>query len=101
MGIQTQLKDNGNILVINISGRFDFNRLIDFRQSYSTDESSPSHYIIDMKSASTIDSSALGMLLNMQRTLEKAEGEIKIVNCNSDIRKIFQISRFDKIFEIS
>jgi len=101
MGIETQLKENGSILAINISGRFDFNRLTEFRQSYSDTDSTPSQYIIDMKNASTIDSSALGMLLNMQRTLEKEDGEIKIINCNTDIRKIFQISRFDIIFEIS
>jgi anti-anti-sigma factor len=55
---------------------------------------------VDMRETSAIDSSALGMLLNMKRFLNKSDKEIKIKNCNQVVKKVFQITNFNQKFTI-
>ncbi len=100
MVIETKITEDNDALLISIKGKFDFSMLNDFRQAYSDKSATYKHVVLDMRGASTIDSSALGMLLNMQRYLNKGDGEIRIINCNDDVTKIFQISHFDKKFTI-
>lgn len=100
MAIETRLTDNDSILTISIKGKFNFSLLNEFREAYSNHTIKPKKIIIDMRRTSTIDSSALGMFLNMQRHLKKEDGEISIINCNKDVNKIFQITHFNKKFSI-
>jgi anti-anti-sigma factor len=53
-----------------------------------------------MKEASYFDSSALGMLLLLRDHAGGDDSQIKIVNCNADVKKILTISNFDKLFSI-
>ena len=100
MAIGTKLSEDGNILVIKIKGKFDFSLLSEFRQTYCDDSIAPNKYIVDMRDTSTIDSSALGMLLNMQRHLKLPDGNIKIINCNKVVQKVLLITNFNKKFTI-
>lgn len=101
MNVTTKFSENNTVFTISISGSFDFNSLNSFRQAYSSEEVQSAKIIIDMRSTETIDSSALGMLLNMQRNLNKSDGEISIINCNPVVAKIFAITHFGKKFNIS
>jgi anti-anti-sigma factor len=56
--------------------------------------------IIDLRETDYMDSSALGMLLNMKKTLGESVSSITISNCRPQLKKILQISRFDKKFDI-
>jgi anti-anti-sigma factor len=47
-----------------------------------------------------MDSSALGMLLNMQKALSERKLTYSIDNARPQVAKILKISRFDKKFEI-
>ena len=100
MTIQTRFSKDNDIYTISIDGSFDFSRLNEFREAYSNENIKSAKVIVDLSKTETIDSSALGMLLNMQRHLKKANGEIKIVNCNSVVAKIFNITHFEKKFNI-
>ena len=101
MNVNTAFSQDNEIYTIAIDGSFDFNSLNNFRQAYTEDNIKTAKVVIDMRKTSTIDSSALGMLLNMQRHLNKADGEIAIVNCNPIVAKIFAITHFGKKFNIS
>ncbi len=96
MGIEFKEAADTKELHVSISGTFDFNSVQDFRQTYDSGKSFKK-YILDMSRVDHIDSSALGMLLNMKKTV--GEGvDIHIRNCKPGIKKIFMISRFDKKF---
>ena len=100
MTVETKLTENDELLVISIKGSFDFSMLDDFRVAYTREIDKSTRVIIDMRDTLSINSSALGMLLNMQRHLDKADGEIKIINCNDVVKKIFSITHFNKKFNI-
>ncbi len=53
-----------------------------------------------MRDATYLDSSALGMLLLLRDHAGGDAAEVRIVNCNPDVRKILTISNFEQLFEI-
>lgn len=100
MAISGKVSDGGSSVLINISGRFDFNAHHDFRNIYRN-EKSDAAYKIDMSGTEYIDSSALGMLLLLREHAGNESANISINGCNEDIKKIFAISNFEKLFTIS
>jgi len=100
MAITGNVTDNGNLVEITINGRFDFNIHHDFRNIYRN-EKPDATYTIDMSGTEYIDSSALGMLLLLREHAGNEGAKITINGCNDDIKKIFSISNFEKLFNIS
>lgn len=97
MPVDSALSSDGKSLTINISGRFDFEIVQEFRNAYAGHEGVD--YIIDLRATEHMDSSALGMLLNMRKNLGDS-AKISIINCRPQIKKILTISRFDKKFNL-
>ncbi len=94
------LSSDGKELTISIHGKFDFGVVNDFRRAYSSlGEDKPTVYI-DLRETEYLDSSALGMLLNMRKAINEQVNAIHIINCRSEVRNILDISRFDKLFVI-
>lgn len=100
MGIRVD-EEGGNYSII-LTERFDFGCVEQFRSAYeSVTPKGRSIVTIDFKATKYIDSSALGMLINAKGHLGDDEVKVVLANCNSQIKKIFSISRFDKKFDIS
>jgi len=101
MTINTTFNENDKLYTISVDGDFSFSLLHEFRKAYSSKEAEAAiKVVIDMRKTETIDSSALGMLLNMQTHLNKKDGEIKIINCNPVVGNIFNITNFGKKFSV-
>ncbi|WP_404339017.1 STAS domain-containing protein [Pseudoalteromonas mariniglutinosa] len=91
---------DGATLTIRIKGKFDFNLVQSFRNAYGDLDANVTQVVVDLRETDYMDSSALGMLLNMKKTLSDSIKTIQISNCQPQLRKILQISRFDKKFDI-
>ena len=100
MSISGNSNDDGSSVAIKIDGRFDFNAHHDFRNIYRNEKSGAA-YNIDMTGTEYIDSSALGMLLLLREHAGNENAKITISGCNDDIKKIFSISNFEKLFTIA
>lgn len=87
-------------MVIDVGPKFDFSKVEDFRNAYGELNNDVGHITVDLSRTEYMDSSALGMLLNMQKTLAEKELSYSIENARPQVAKILQISRFDKKFEI-
>jgi len=83
-----------------VVGKFDFSLLNEFRDAYEDAPDDVKKYVIDMRSVDMIDSSALGMLLKMKRSLNLDDGEIEIINCSSNVKKILMIAKFELMFSV-
>ena len=101
MSINSNISGDGNILTIAVRGRFDFSMLAEFKKSYEPIVPKPSKYIIDLKEAEYLDSSALGMLLSLRDYAGGDNCDIQINNCNPDVKKILIITKLDELFSIS
>lgn len=80
---------------IEIQGRFDFKSHQAWREMVE-DLDVASNCVVDMTHTSFIDSSALGMLL----MLRDKTSTTRIVGPNEDVRAVFEIARFDQVFEV-
>ncbi|WP_223517063.1 STAS domain-containing protein [Pseudomonas sp. GL-B-19] len=99
MTVHKEVSQDGKKLTISIKGRFDFTKHREFRESY--EDKALSAVVVDLKEATYLDSSALGMLLLLRDHAGGDDSDIRVVNCSSDVRKILAISNFDKLFGIS
>lgn len=100
MSIDADYSDDSSTLVIRIDNKFDFSKVQDFRRAYSQTNENVKTIVVDLKRTEYMDSSALGMLLNMQKTFEGKGIDFEIVNCQEQVLRILKISRFDKKFTI-
>ena len=101
MAVTSELSPEGTVLTLSIKGRFDFAKHQDFRGAYEKPMTKPELFVVDLKETTYVDSSALGMLLLLREYAGGDESDVRVVNCNSDVRKILAISNFDKLFDIS
>ncbi|VVM90629.1 STAS-domain containing protein [Pseudomonas fluorescens] len=101
MSVESEVSLDGKKLTIAIKGRFDFGSHQDFRGSYERFYKVPESYVVDLKDTTYMDSSALGMLLLLRDHAGGDDAQVKVINSNSDVRKILAISNFDKLFDIN
>ncbi|MNO61881.1 STAS domain protein [compost metagenome] len=101
MAITSVPSADGQELSIVIEGRFDFGAHQDFRNAYERVEITPKRYVVDLKGATYLDSSALGMLLLLRDHAGGDQAQISLIHCNADVRKILSISNFQQLFDIS
>ncbi len=92
-------QDSGPAIVLD--QHFDFESVGSFRQCYETLVNTEEGVVaIDFRNTRFIDSSALGMLINARSFFEEKNIDVVLINPCESVRKIFNISRFDKKFEI-
>ncbi|MGB4075774.1 STAS domain-containing protein [Pseudomonas sp.] len=101
MAITSLPSTDGQELTILIQGRFDFGAHQEFRNAYERVNSTPKSYVVDLKDTTYLDSSALGMLLLLRDHAGGDSAQIRLLNCNPDVRKILAISNFEQLFKIA
>lgn len=100
MAVETDFSQEGKKLTIKVKGRFDFGKHQEFRNAYERQGQRPETVVVDLKEATYLDSSALGMLLLLRDHAGGDESDIRVVHASPDVRKILAISNFDKLFDI-
>ncbi|MFT5924205.1 MAG: anti-anti-sigma factor [Paraglaciecola sp.] len=101
MSLDRKFSKDGKELTIYLEEKFDFGKVQDFRLAYSEDNVKVNSIIIDLQKTEYMDSSALGMLLNMQKSLQASVNSFKITHCRPQVIKILQIAHFGKKFDIA
>ncbi|MHC6226635.1 STAS domain-containing protein [Pseudomonas sp. X10] len=101
MAVESVLSPEGNKLTIKVKGRFDYGKHQEFRDAYERQSYKLDSVIVDLKEATYLDSSALGMLLLLRDHVGGDDSEVRVINTSADVRKILAISNFDKLFDIS
>jgi anti-anti-sigma factor len=101
MSLDREFSADGKVLTIFLEEKFDFGKVQDFRLAYSEGSEGVSSIVINLQKTEYMDSSALGMLLNMQKSLNDSVKSFKITHCRPQVLKILQIARFSKKFDIA
>ncbi len=100
MAVEKQISEDGKVLTISISGRFDITAYKDFGDAYKDKLDSISKWVIDMANTEYVDSSALGMLLMLRERAGGENSDISIVNTSDGVKKIFETANFNKLFTL-
>lgn len=101
MALSTRKSTDGRELTVQVSDLFDFTLHREFRQAYEDAGHVYPTYVIDLRSTTYMDSSALGMLLLLREYAGGEDADIRIVHCQPDIRKILNIANFHHLFRIA
>ena len=100
MAVTSVISEDGSKLTIAIKGRFDFAKHQEFRDAYEKLQLKPQLIVVDLKEATYLDSSALGMLLMLRDYAGGDDSDIRVINSSSDVSKTLEISNFNKLFDI-
>jgi anti-anti-sigma factor len=100
MNVISHTSSDGKTTTISIKGRFDFSLYNDIRKIYRAQSTPSSRYVIDLKNATYMDSSALGMLLQVREYAGNTKESIKIANAGETIKEILNIANFGKLMII-
>lgn len=100
MGITSLLSSDKKELTIGVQGRFDFGSLQAFRDAYEKVAPDPERYIVNLKEADYLDSSALGMLLALRDHAGGDTASIIIRDAIPDVKKILTITKLNELFKV-
>ena len=101
MSISSSISDDSKQVTIAVSGRVDFSNHQDFIQAYKNHPKGEKNYIVELSGAEYMDSSAMGMLLQLREYSTKQGNCVILANCNQAIQEILRIANFDKLFTVS
>ena len=63
-------------------------------------DEAPSALILDLSGVTFLDSMALGVLLGSLRRLGETGGQLRVVTSRPEIRRIFEVTLLDRLFDI-
>jgi len=96
MNIDVNYDKDEDTLILSIHNDFDYKLGEVFEKSY---QQKAKHYVLDMQDVGYIDSSALGMLLNLREYAFAHNAKITIINMNDVVLEIFRVLNFHKLFK--
>ena len=94
----TSKKENGQ-LIISVSGKIDTVTSPELEKYIDENISGVNKLIFDLKDMSYTSSAGLRIFLKAQKTMNK-QGSMKIINVQSDVMDVFELSGFTKILTI-
>jgi anti-anti-sigma factor len=99
MSINSSLSGDGRTVTIAVAGRFDFSTHQEFLKAYKAYEKGDKEFVVDLARADYMDSSAMGMLLQLREHAAK-DRVVELRNGSEAIKDILRIANFDKLFKI-
>lgn len=98
--VSVQEEDAGRPLVIRIAGEIDLSNAALVAQKIKEVEGSSANVLLDLEKLQFMDSTGLGVVVNLGKRVKERGGELAIVIAKPSIRKLFSITAFDKRFRI-
>lgn len=97
-----KVASHGERVTMTLHGRFDFNRYADFRDLSQQMLAVPTgrELVIDLAGVDYLDSSALGMLLNLNDSAQVGGKRVVLANAHGMARQILDIAHFETMFEM-
>ena len=100
MAVEIENAQNGGVVTIKVSDKFDFSLHRTFREAYKNCSTQGVKFEVDLSKADYMDSSALGMLLLLREHVEGLNGNVSIVHPSESVKKVLTVASFDRLFSI-
>ncbi len=99
--MEYNIQINNDSADVNISGKFTFSDHENFRSIIEkSKEKKVKSIVINMSGTEFVDSAALGMLLLLREHAEKEGISLTILKPSGQVKKMFEVSKFDQLFNI-
>jgi HptB-dependent secretion and biofilm anti anti-sigma factor len=99
MNINKQKSNNDKSVTLCLPEKFNFQIHAEFRELYETEKESKM-LVLDMNKTQYMDSSALGMMLQLKEFADSNKSTVRVKNASNNLLQIFHIVNFDKLFAI-
>lgn len=99
MAISIEQSADGPDVVIKVTGRFDFSCHQDFSETFKIYPPGERGYVVDLSETDYMDSSALGMLLQLREHADRSAG-VSLINGSEGVNEMLHVANFDKLFSI-
>ena len=101
MDLQIEIRRNGEYAILDLVGEVDAYTAGRFREiMLSVIEEGHKDVIVSMQKVEYIDSSGLGALVGGLKRVSEKNGKIVIVCDNQQVKKVFEITGLEKVFQI-
>jgi anti-sigma B factor antagonist len=99
--LEVNAREQDGINIVEVSGRVVYETENDFRKAIldliSADKVK---IVLNLSKLSYINSSGLGILINLLKTSQNKGGDIKLAGLQGELRELFSITSLDQIFSI-
>lgn len=100
--MQIKVEDRSDVTICYISGEIDINTAPQIKKGFDKIiAGKKKKVLVNLKDASYIDSSGLATFVELLKNARKYGGALKITNLSSKIKSLFEITKLDKLFDIS
>ncbi len=91
----------GHSVILNLKGELTEDTLAAFNQDVDRQlqEKDVIDLVLNMEHVPFIDSNAMEYLLDLQDRLAERMGQVKLLRCDDNVRKILEITRMESSFE--
>lgn len=97
-----KIDQKNNVWVCRMNGEIDINTAPQIKKVFDKILSEKREKIlINFKEVSYVDSSGLATLVEMLKNIRSYGGKLKLSNLSSKIRGLFEITKLEKLFDIS
>ena len=93
-------RPNANVVVLSIVGRLNVLTAGDLKNRFKA-LVSEGHYnlVLELSGVTFIDSSGLSAIVSGLKSTRESEGSIKLVGLGPSTKKVFELTRLDRVFE--
>ena len=98
---RVDVEASNGVAVVVVAGELDLYTAPELRERLArVDEGGAERVVLDLSEVTLVDSMALGVLLGAKKRLATHAGAIDLVVSKSDIRRIFEITMLDRVFDL-
>lgn len=97
---QITTEQQGDNLVIHISGAFNIHCFEEFHQSYPANMNGISTVEVDLRQTSDVDSSAMGMLMALWKVMREDPQKVVVKNATGPVKELLEIGRLGDYMKI-
>lgn len=100
--MQIKLSSRGTTLIVIINGELDHHYVEYLKRKVDTEllKSSVKNVVFDFTKVNFMDSSGIGVIMGRYKNIQKLRGKVAIVNPNSQVKRIFEMSGILRIIPV-
>ncbi|RKY42098.1 MAG: anti-sigma factor antagonist [Candidatus Makaraimicrobium thalassicum] len=100
--MEIKREESNGIVIFRVAGDIDLNTSPELKKFFDqVIKENKKKILIDLKDVSYVDSSGLATLVEILKNLRVYGGRLKLTSLSAKVRGLFEITRLDKLFDIS
>lgn len=97
-----EVREQGDVRIMQCGGSLDADTVAAFKKvAYDLVGRGTTRFVIDCTNLTFIDSMGLGVLISLLRRVRQKDGDVKMVALSEEVKTIFDITRLNRLFDVS